>query len=93
MTKCPDCGKVISLRFPMHDCKIVIRYFVSPAPTLRGWYLRRVALINGVEKTDDWKEKFQTKREANAEKDKRNRKLGRNFVSARMPSSGIAGIE
>lgn len=21
--KCPDCGKVISIRFPLHDCKPV----------------------------------------------------------------------
>lgn len=21
IAKCPECGKVISLRFPLHDCK------------------------------------------------------------------------
>ena len=93
IAKCPECGKVVSLHFPLHDCRKVVRYFVSPAPTLRGWFLMRVVRIDGVEKTDSWKEKFQTKREAHSEKDKRNRKLGRNFESARMPSSGIAGIE
>ena len=24
--KCPDCGKVISLRFPIHECVIPVEY-------------------------------------------------------------------
>lgn len=95
IAKCPECGKVISLHFPLHDCRKVIRYFVSPAPTIRGWYLKRVLSIDGVEKDDGWKEKYPTKREAKAEAEKRNVHLQRrgHFVSSRMPSSGIAGIE
>lgn len=90
---CPDCGKMISTHFPIHDCRRIIRYFITPAPTIRGWFLKRVTRIEGREIDDGWKEKFRTKREANTEKNKRNRKLGSAFVGARYPSSGIPGIE
>lgn len=92
---CPYCGKMISTHFPIHDCRRIIRYFVTPAPTIRGWFLKCVTLIEGIERDTGWKEKFNTKREANAEKDKRNRQLERkgHFVGARLPRSGIAGQE
>lgn len=93
--KCPNCGKLISLRFPIHNCRKIIRYFVSPASTIRGWFLKRVTLVDGVEKDDGWKEKFRTKREANDEAVKRNQQLYRrgDFVSSKLPSSGIAEVE
>lgn len=73
--KCPECGKVILTRFPIHNCCVVVRFHVVPASTLRGWYVKRVVKIEGKETGDSWKEKHATKREAHAAKDTYNKQL------------------
>ena len=81
--KCPDCNRLVAISFPVHDCRLVIRYYVSPAPTIRGWLVSRVVRVDGKETADNWREKFQTKREAKSHKDDLNRKLGAAFVPMR----------
>ena len=79
-TKCPDCNKLISERFPLHDCQRIIRYHVVPASTLRGWFVKRVLLKDGRETGDNWKEKCRTKAEAKTLKERLNKALGAGFV-------------
>lgn len=38
MIKCPDCGKLVSERFPMHECK---------AESLKAWRTRNVDMETG----------------------------------------------
>jgi len=71
----PECHKLISQKFPIHDCSVVVRFHVVPASTLRGWYVKRVVKVEGRERDDNWKEKFTTKREAKAAKDVYNKRL------------------
>lgn len=73
--RCPECRKMISTHFPIHYCSVVVRFYVVPASTLRGWYVKRVVKVEGKETGDNWKEKFNTKREAEAAKDKYNERL------------------
>lgn len=78
VTSCPDCGKMIATIFPMHHCFVILRYYVAPVPTtIRGWLVKRVVLLDGKETTDNYKVRYQTKREAKAEAEKANRKLKR----------------
>lgn len=77
--KCPDCFKVVSTRFSLHECRIVTRYYVSPASTRRGWLVKRVVRVDGKETGDNWSLRHQTKREAKACKDDLNRRLGEAF--------------
>lgn len=77
LVNCPECGKLVSQRFPVHNCETVIRYYVSPASTVRGWLVKRVLKVEGKETGDNWKEKFNTKREAHAAKDAYNKRLQR----------------
>jgi hypothetical protein len=77
LINCPECGKIISTHFPIHDCSVVIRFHVVPAPTLRGWYVKRVVKVEGRETSDNWKEKFTTKREAKVARDVYNERLQR----------------
>jgi hypothetical protein len=84
VTKCPDCNKVISKRFPLHKCKRIIRYHVVPASTLRGWFVKRVVLVDGRETDDGWRERCQTKAEAKTRKERLNKALGAGLISARV---------
>lgn len=77
---CPECFKLISERFPLHDCRCVIRYYVAPASTLRGWLVKRVVRVDGQEMGDTWALRRQTKREAKQCKDDLNRRLGKAFA-------------
>ena len=82
VTTCPDCKKLVCERFSLHECKRVIRYHVVPASTLRGWFVKRVLLVDGHETGDNWRERCQTKAEAKSRKERLNKALGTQFVPA-----------
>lgn len=54
-----------------------IRYYVSPAPTIRGWYVKKVALVDGRECDGGILDKYNTKRQAKQIAGINNRRLKR----------------
>jgi hypothetical protein len=52
-----------------------VRYYVSPKPTVRGWYVLSVVLVDGKEVTGSYKAEFANKTQAHAHKAKMNAAL------------------
>lgn len=67
--------------------RTIIRYYVAPAVTIRGWLIKRVLLVNGRETGDNWRERCTTKAEAKTRKERLNRALGARFIPVSVDTS------
>lgn len=64
----------------------IIRYYIAPAPTIRGWFVKRVLLVDGRETGDNWRERCTTKAEAKTRKEQLNKALGARFIPVSVDS-------